>query len=62
METTEEENLRNAYEKGRQKVLREIIKIIDDWTFYTMKNFNGIDKDFFKSDVQKLRDKFEEIK
>jgi hypothetical protein len=42
------------YRKGKEERQNEIIEIIENWTFITMKNFSGDSKDFFKGDVNKL--------
>ena len=49
-------------EQGTSSAKKQMIEIIKDWTFKTMKNFSGIDKDFFKDDVQKLLKEVGKIK
>lgn len=45
--------------KNKSFTREEVFKIINDWTFVTMKNFSGIDKDFFKNNVQELKEMFD---
>jgi len=49
--------LKRGYKKGKAEERERISKEFEDWVFETMKNFSGIDKDFFKDDCNKFKSK-----
>jgi len=48
---------RYCYKKGKAEERERISKEFGDWVFETMKNFSGIDKDFFKDDCNNFKSK-----